>query len=994
VGVAERLTIPLPHGQRLIVVSDLELSPRSDPDALSPREFASMLDEIDDASVVVVAGNLFDGVDGNDAGGFVAESIAQHPALRRAVERFTSEPYRRLVALPGARDGALYLDEEVVLTLTALGVELAHEVVAEVATAQGVKELVVTTGSTSRDVEGVPDGQCEDARRLDDPTALRGFTASRLLYGGLAKWLWFPLWALLVLDVLGSLIGVFNHVTHRHLHVHRTHPSNEWSTLLLSIVLLVAFEALVAVIAGVAVRRRFERLGPREEDSGEPLAATTVGGLDALEFARRVVSRGGAGAVVGGAPQPALAFLDDGLCASPGPSRLAFTERRNRVGLPSVFAPLERFGVVEVEAASTVRVRLLARAIAVSSTNRLERWLGGAARQPLPPSRTDAIAAWPDGAPWPAAPDRLGAQRRQRTVRRVASGLLLVTGVIDVAVAVSPPLRQRLEDALSILPIGVLEGAAAVTAIAGVAMIMVARGVRRGQHRAWLIAVMTLLVTIATHLLRGGTPIGSLLALGVLAILVLGRDNFTASTDRSSLEAAWPRLLLVALLAVVATTVGVELSDLHRHALPGWPIVMAAGAERLVGLSTIALPDKIADFVDPTMLAVGLTLLVIALYLATRPVVDRRLAEQASSGERRRSEQRARDIVVRHGRGTLDYFALRDDKQFFFHRDSLVAYAVYGGVALISPDPIGPDGDRAEVFSAFRSFAESRGWTIGVMAAGEAWLSTYAAAGLHSIYLGDEAIVDCPSFSLAGGQMKGLRQACTRLARHGYTVEFHDPSRIDPVEVSEVVELIAKLRRGEGERGFSMMLGRLFDPRDEGLLLTIVKGPDGVPASVCQFVPSPAVGGYSLDLMRRDPGEHPNGLIDYALCSTIAHLAEDGHHGLSLNFAAFRSVLDGERGEGTFTKVERWALRRLSGILPIETLWSFNAKFQPSWLPRYLVYPAAESFVPVVAAILRAEAITEIPVVGRLLAQDPSNRPGTIVPEEVLEQARHAGARN
>ena len=83
----------------------------------------------------------------------------------------------------------------------------------------------------------------------------------------------------------------------------------------------------------------------------------------------------------------------------------------------------------------------------------------------------------------------------------------------------------------------------------------------------------------------------------------------------------------------------------------------------------------------------------------------------------------------RHGRGTLDYFALRDDKQFFFFRDSLVAYAVYGGVALISPDPIGPEAERTEVFSAFRSYAEARGWTIGVMGAGEEWLSIYHAAG-------------------------------------------------------------------------------------------------------------------------------------------------------------------------------------------------------------------------------------------------------------------------
>ena len=50
----------------------------------------------------------------------------------------------------------------------------------------------------------------------------------------------------------------------------------------------------------------------------------------------------------------------------------------------------------------------------------------------------------------------------------------------------------------------------------------------------------------------------------------------------------------------------------------------------------------------------------------------------------------------------MDYFALRDDKQFFFYGDSLAAYAVYGGVALLSPDPIGPEAERTQAFAAFR----------------------------------------------------------------------------------------------------------------------------------------------------------------------------------------------------------------------------------------------------------------------------------------------------
>ena len=209
-----------------------------------------------------------------------------------------------------------------------------------------------------------------------------------------------------------------------------------------------------------------------------------------------------------------------------------------------------------------------------------------------------------------------------------------------------------------------------------------------------------------------------------------------------------------------------------------------------------------------------------------------------------------------------------------------------------------------------------------------------------------------------------------------------------------MAELMAKSRRGEQERGFSMMLGRLFDRRDTGLLLTLVEGPDGAPVAMCQFVPSPAIGGYSLDLMRRDPGEHPNGLLDFALCSTIDHLKEMGMKGLSLNFAALRSVLEGDNGDGVTQRVERWALRRLSGVLQIETLWRFNAKYEPRWLPRYIVFDSAEQFVPVVVQIMRAESLTEVPVIGRLLTTGVAKRSGPAVPEEVLAPRRSTMARH
>src|SRR5207245_1565814 len=124
---------------------------------------------------------------------------------------------------------------------------------------------------------------------------------------------------------------------------------------------------------------------------------------------------------------------------------------------------------------------------------------------------------------------------------------------------------------------------------------------------------------------------------------------------------------------------------------------------------------------------------------------------------------------------------------------------------------------------------------------------------------------------------------------------------------------------------FSMTLGRAFDPADEGLLLAVVHGPcetkpgpagpgghqpgpagpgghqpgpagpgghqQGPVVAFIQYVPAPGIDGYSLDLMRRDDGEHPNGLMDFAIVATIRQLPGLGRHGLGLNFATMRAVL-------------------------------------------------------------------------------------------------------
>lgn len=575
---------------------------------------------------------------------------------------------------------------------------------------------------------------------------------------------------------------------------------------------------------------------------------------------------------------------------------------------------------------------------------------------------------------------------RQRRTRRIAASLVALVGFITLASALSIPLHDRLHILEELLPLSVPETAGALAAIAGLGLLVVARGVRRGQRRAWATCMVLLGASVVLHLLKGLDVEEAAVAGAVAGYLWLQRARFRAASDTPTLRHGLPGLAAVGVAALLAGTVGIELSTVlaalhgtgaHRLSLAR---ALEASAGRMVGVPVVALPHRFAEFFDPAMTAVAAAIALGALALVFRPVVAHLHARDDALGRL----ERARTIVSRHGGGTLDYFALRDDKRFFFSGDSFVAYAVYGTFCLVSPDPIGPTSERAAVWRAFRAFVDAQGWALGVLAAGEEWRDLYRSGGMGELYIGDEAVVPVQEFSLEGGRQKSLRQAVGRVQRFGYTVSFHDPARLDPALRAALSAISQGARRGHAERGFSMTLGRLFHPGDQGLLLAVVRAPveDGAqeqaagrPVAFCHYVPAPAIGGYSLDVMRRERGAHPNGVIDFAIVETIRHLAAEGHQGLGLNFAVMRAVLAGETGGGAVQRAQAWATRSLSSASQAESLWRFTAKYRPNWLPRYAYCDASEHVISAALAIARAESLWELPLIGRFLAAGAKRPP-------------------
>lgn len=556
----------------------------------------------------------------------------------------------------------------------------------------------------------------------------------------------------------------------------------------------------------------------------------------------------------------------------------------------------------------------------------------------------------------PTAPYSRTVIAKARRSRRLAAAAIAVAGFLNLLSGLTPPLHGRLGHLLRVVPLQVPATAAALVSLLGLGLVLLARGIVRGQRRAWALALSLLVLGAFLHMVKGVDVEEAAVSLAVAAYLAWKHADFGAPTCVPSL---WRGLLNVSLVSIAALTIAVmAIEAAVRPRLPFGTAVQAAGA-RLVGLGGFDLPDRVDRFLNPSLLSIGFALVAVFGWQLIRPVVPR-LGHVDDL-------DRARQLVA-HGAGdTLSYFALRSDKQFFFSGDAVVAFAVIGGVCLVSPDPEAPVDKRDEAWGEFRRFADRNGWSVAVLGATEEWLDVYRRSGMRDVYIGDEAIVDTATFSVEGGKKKGLRQAVNRIAKYGYTCKFYDPVDVDPELQAKLLDLMAESRQGASERGFSMTLGRIFHPEDQGLLLAVAFSPEGEPVAMCQFVPAKAINGYSLDLMRRSLGEHPNGLTDFVVVQTIRRLASCGGGEIALNFAAMRGVLTGERGDGKLVRVQRWMLEQLSGTMQIESLRYYNAKFSPTWRPRYALYDAPEQFLAALTAVARAERVTEIPVVGRFL---------------------------
>jgi lysyl-tRNA synthetase class 2 len=576
-----------------------------------------------------------------------------------------------------------------------------------------------------------------------------------------------------------------------------------------------------------------------------------------------------------------------------------------------------------------------------------------------PSAFTAAVAA--DGGPARAsgpgaarAPDR----RNQRRWVPVTTGwLCLLIGLADIVRVVAPSIHHLMEGRLHRLtpfvPGVVTNVTTTAEVIIGLLLLMLSRGLRRRKRRAWQAATLLLAFSVVIHVVHAPYLEPGVASAVVLAALLYFRDEFYAVGDERT---RWSAVGVFLGLVVADVTIGLSYMLLARGLARDyslWQRVVHV-VYGLVGVSGPVrfVPESRGDLFNLLTTALGLFTVLMTGYLFLRPA-----RQKSKMG--RQDDQQVRELLARHGnRDSLGYFTLRHDKSVIWSPTgkSCIGYRVVSGVMLASGDPLGDPEAWPGAIHEFLDEAARHAWVPAVMGCSELGAEVWCReGGLTALELGDEAVVEVSDFTLQGRSMRNVRQMVARVCRQGYTAQVRRVADIPREEIRSMAGRADTWRGNPTERGFSMALGRVAGSGDDQCVIATATE-NGTLRGLLHFVPWGA-DGLSLDLMRRDKTSQP-GVNDFLIVEAIKAAQDLGVKRISLNFAVFRSALArGERiGAGPVLRAWRGILLFMSRWFQIESLYKFNAKFCPLWVPRFFVFPGPGDALRAGLAALEAEA--------------------------------------
>jgi phosphatidylglycerol lysyltransferase len=536
---------------------------------------------------------------------------------------------------------------------------------------------------------------------------------------------------------------------------------------------------------------------------------------------------------------------------------------------------------------------------------------------------------------------------------RLAAGLTALMGVLDVLSGVTPSEPARVRQISSWSPLFLRHGGHLAAALAGFALLLLAVNLARRKRAAWAMTMAVLVVSMASHMVKGLDFEETAVAAALALFLLSRRHHFQALSDPPSVrQGLWVLLGALAFTLLYGVT-GFYLLDHHFSVNFG---LGAALRQTVVMFTQLYDPGlepvtRFGRWFADSIYAVSVASVGLALFLIVRPVLLRRPATAHERG-------RARAIVEAHGSSSLARMALLEDKSYHFTPGgSVIAFVVKNRVALALGDPIGPPEDAAAAIAGFVAHCTRNDWRAAFYQTFPDRLELYRSAGLETLCIGHEAVVDLASFSLEGRAMKPLRGAANRLQRAGARAVVVEPPLDGRLlaELRDVSDEWLATMHGS-EKRFS--LGWFDDDYlRQGPVMTVT-GPAGGIRAFANLLPEYRRNELTVDLMRyrRDV---ESGTMDFLFVELFRWARERGYDSFNLGLSAL-ALVGSHPDSPAVERALGFIYEHVNRFYSFKGVHDFKDKFAPRWEPRYLVHPGAASLPAVALALILADSGTSV----------------------------------
>ncbi|MCX6546368.1 MAG: phosphatidylglycerol lysyltransferase domain-containing protein [Acidobacteria bacterium] len=520
-----------------------------------------------------------------------------------------------------------------------------------------------------------------------------------------------------------------------------------------------------------------------------------------------------------------------------------------------------------------------------------------------------------------------------------------ILGALNIITAVFHTRLVHLRWLTNSLPFEVSRGSRALMLLAGIGLIYLARGLARRKRMAWLLAFGLASSSALLYVGQNASIVRAGLAALFATELWRQRTRFHARTDPVRLTHA---LVAAPVLALAVSIYGV--AGLHQTGHPSSGFLSDLRATwRAAGFGNVSY---YAGMRSPEAFVWSLRLLLVVsagyvLTAAFAPVAWRRYRSAIG-------ESVVATLALEHGVDSISYFAKQADKRHFTVDDrAFIGFRVKNRVAIAAGDPVGHRGSLDRCIEAFVEVCRTNDWIPVFYEASDRHLEAYRRAGLRWFKIGEEAVLDLPTWSLEGGKIAKVRQFINKVKREapGLTIrEYERSSGPDPGIDDQLEDISSEwlARKKGGEMGFNLGVFRIDDLADKRTL--IAKRADGRVDAFVTWLPYRAGRAVVLDAMRYREDAQP-GIMDMLIAESALLFKKGGLQAASLAMAPMANA-DDEAPVSRYDKGVRLIFEHFSSVYGYRTLFQYKKKFTPKWEPRYLVFPSPHQLLRIGYALV------------------------------------------